>query len=113
MAARLVAAAACVSHGQTRQIDQERLDVVARLYRDLGGDAVERLGAFVAARRELLTALFEAYARDPRAAGLLSPEVLLIFELLEQDRDRLKELWLRHRAHDELEELASVFGVTI
>lgn len=41
------------------------------------------------------------------------PRCLLIFERLERDPDRLRDLWQRRRSLDELEELASAYGLPI
>jgi hypothetical protein len=113
LTAGLARAAASLSGGEPAALDPERLGLMVTVYDRSGQDAESRLAAFVAERHELLAALFDAYADDSRANTLLAPDALLIFERLEHDPDRLKDVWRTHRPLDELEELANVFGVAI
>jgi len=93
--------------------DPDRLGLIVMLYHRSDEDPESRLAAFVTKRHDLLAAIFDAYADDSRAHTLLSPDALLVFDRLEHDPDRLKELWQACRPLDELEELASVFGVAV
>lgn len=115
---RLIAALQChassLDAGTTAALDVDRLDLMLEFYdcrADMIADRV--LPQFVAGHERLLAGLFHAYRYDARAATLLAPEVLLIFERLEHDPDRLRDLWRRRRSLDELEELASVYGLPI
>ena len=112
---RLIAAlkchAAAFDGGRTRSVDDNRLDLMLALYRcraDEITDAV--LPRFIIERQELLSDLFRAYGEDSRADTLLAPDALLIFECMEHDPDRLRDLWQRRRPLEELEDLASVYG---
>jgi hypothetical protein len=114
LTATLTYEAANLSSRDLPRVDEDRLNLLVSLYGPSGSeDAQTRVAAFVTDRHEQLVRLFEAYSADPRADALLAPEVLLIFERLEHDPDRLRASWQRDRPLDELEELASVFGVTI
>jgi hypothetical protein len=113
LTAALARAAANLSTGRTAATDADRFGLVMTLYERSGEDAESRVAAFVAEQHGLLAALFDAYADDTRSDALLAPDVLLIFERLEHDPDRLKAVWGACRPLDELEELANVFGVAI
>jgi hypothetical protein len=115
---RLIAALECHASalvaGAAAVLDVDRLDLLLEFY-DCRADEIADhvLPQFVADHERLLADLFHAYRYDARAATLLAPEVLLIFERLERDPDRLRDLWQRRRSLDELEELASVYGLPI
>lgn len=114
LTAALAREAATLSGREPQPPDYGRLDFVLTLYDGANDATAETLfAAFVVDRHELLAGLFRAYGADPRAGSLLTPDVLLIFERLEHDPDRLRQVWGDHRPFDELEELASVYGIAI
>ncbi len=75
----------------------------------------EILEPFIRSHEHELKDLFDAYRDDDRANPLLfQPEALLIFELLERDRDRLREAWPADRIPFELlESLETIWGAEL
>jgi ppGpp synthetase/RelA/SpoT-type nucleotidyltranferase len=70
---------------------------------------------YLAANREKLENIYEAYAEDETANPLLTqPEAFMIFERLHNDRDRLRTGWPVDRLDFELlENMATIVGVDL
>jgi len=69
------------------------------------------LDDFVEHNREKLEEIFRDYAEDERCNPLLfQPETLLVFERLDKDPFRLKEVWARALPLELLESLAAIWG---
>ncbi len=81
--------------------------------RDTKAEA-ERLIRFVESRREKLDELYDQYREDSRCnLILLQPESLLIFDLLEADPFRVREVWGEFLPAELLEPLATIWGVSL
>jgi hypothetical protein len=94
------------------------LDIIPRLLPLFSAEELEGFGSllddFVKHNREKLEEIFRDYAQDERCNPLLfQPETLLVFERLDKDPFRLKELWARALPAELLESLAAIWGTAL
>jgi len=94
------------------------LDIIPRLLPLFSAEELEGLSSllddFVEHNREKLEEIFHDYAQDERCNPLLfQPETLLVFERLDKDPFRLKELWARALPVELLESLAAIWGTAV
>lgn len=72
------------------------------------------IDCFVNGEREKLYDIFQDYQADSRRNPLLfQPEVFLIFERLEKDPFKLKEIWTQSFPDSLLESLANIWGTSV
>ena len=72
------------------------------------------IDSFVNCKREKLSDIFQDYQDDSRHNPLLfQPEIFLIFERLEKDPFKLKEIWMQSFPDSLLESLAIIWGTSI
>lgn len=77
-------------------------------------DYIQDISQFATQNEEKLTELYGRYAEDERCSPLLfQPEALFLFEQFERDPFKLKEAWIARFEPQLLEELATVWGVSI
>lgn len=98
-----------------RALSLEIIGILRDAYSEQERSSVSHLlDAFVAANREKLEGIYTTYRGDDRCSPLLfQPEALMVFERLETDEFRFKEFWLAHLPETLLENLASVWGLSI
>ncbi|MGG6265432.1 GTP pyrophosphokinase [Leptolyngbya sp. AN03gr2] len=98
-----------------RELSLEVLERLLLLFED---DEIEKfnelIDVFVENNREKLQKKFSNYYHDiGRNPLLFQPEVFVIFERLEEDPFRLKELWVESFPLSVLESLANIWGTTV
>jgi ppGpp synthetase/RelA/SpoT-type nucleotidyltranferase len=104
------------SRAPDRKLSLLSVPFLVHLYRCAPEEVVPlHVDPFLEANRQKLTDIYEAYAEDSTANPLLTqPEALLIFERLQNDRDRLREGWpIDDLSLELLENMALIIGVDI
>ncbi len=99
-----------------RKLSALSVPTLVHLYDCAPGEVVPKhVGPFVDANQAKLRDIYAAYEDDETANPLLSqPEALLIFERLENDRDRLRESWPMDKLDLELlDGLAVIAGIDL
>ncbi len=76
-----------------------------------------RLNEFLSTKREVIEGVYaramEVGIEDENiTAFLFQPEVLLIYSLLDSDRDETRQVWNRNYPERELERIANTFGIS-
>ena len=89
------------------------MQVLFDLYGDQREDVVWRntLGPYIAAHGAALRNVFDEHAADPSWRLLDAPEVLMIFERAENDRERLRRAW--PGPNTDLLRISDVWGVPL
>jgi len=104
------------SRAPDRKLSLLSVPYLVHLYECPPGEVVSLyVDPFLEGNRQKLSDIYEAYADDPTANPLLTqPEALLIFERLQNDRDRLREGWpVDDLSLELLENMALIIGVDI
>ncbi|MBW4525377.1 MAG: hypothetical protein KME18_09320 [Phormidium tanganyikae FI6-MK23] len=97
-----------------RELSLEVLETLLLLFENDGEKIDEIIDVFVEKNREKLQEKFSNYCNDGHRNPLLfQPEVFVIFERLEEDPFRLKELWIESFPLSVLESLANIWGTTV
>jgi hypothetical protein len=76
-----------------------------------------KLNDFLSEKREVIEqvyakALTLGVENDGITSFLFQPEVLLIYKLLEADRDETRQIWNQNYPDRELERIANTFGIS-
>lgn len=99
-----------------RKLSLLSVPFLVHLYECAPGDVVKtHIDPYIEANWQKLEDIYEAYADDETANPLLSqPEAFLIFERLQNDRDRLRENWPVDKLDFELlEGMALIAGIDL
>jgi len=93
--------------------DAALMDILFGLYGDDRADVVwrDRLRPYIAAHGAALRNVFDEHAADLSWRLLDTPEVLMIFERAENDRERLRRAW--PGATSDLLRISDVWGVPL
>lgn len=95
-----------------RELSLNTLGVLVGLYAHGAEEMLVRVERLFGTKRDVLRHVFERNERmpEPRAALFFQPETLVVYDLLEINKDALLEAWMTMLPEEELFRLATEFG---
>ena len=95
-----------------RELSLSTLSVLVRLYVGGAEELFTRVSRLIETKKDVLRHVFERNERmqEPRAALFFQPETLVVYDLLETDKDALLDAWITVLPEEELFRLATEFG---
>jgi len=90
----------------------EIIDLLSPLYRIQANEIADLLDAFFASHETTLQSVYSGAEETPTSALLYQPEILMLYERLENDQLATRAAWIARFPERELERVANTFGMS-